>query len=135
MPSLSCQFYHAQELTTFRNIINTYKSWAVNMSNDNIIDVARTIETVLGTDFAREQLMTYRVDHLRRLGIFEISEEELRKQKAERNRQRAMAKRIQMEQQKEDELRKAAAKDATQQSDDELSEDEDMSGNDSSDSS
>jgi hypothetical protein len=75
--------------------------------------------------------MTYRVDHLRRLGIFEISDEELRKQKAERNRQRAMAKRIQMEKHKEDELRKAAAKNAA----DEVSEDEDMSENDSSDSS
>ena len=65
---------------------------------------------MLGSETARQQLLTYRVDHLRKLGIFEISEEEVRRQKAERNKQRAMAKRLQMEQQKDEEIRKAAEK-------------------------
>ena len=97
-------------MTTFRTIIGTYKTWASELSNDNILDVARTVENVLGSETARQQLLTYRVDHLRKLGIFEISEEEVRRQKAERNKQRAMAKRLQMEQQKDEEIRKAAEK-------------------------
>ena len=84
-----------------------YKSWASNLSSDNILDVARAVETVLSSESARQQLLTYRVDHLRREGIFEISEEEMRRQTAERNRQRALAKRQQMEQQKLDALRAA----------------------------
>jgi hypothetical protein len=84
-----------------------YKSWASNLSSDNILDVARSVESSLSTEPARQQLLMYRVDHLRKLGIFEISEEEMRRQIAERNRQRALAKRQQMEQRQEDARRAA----------------------------
>ena len=109
-----------------------YKSWASNLSNDNILDVARTIETVLGTEHAKQQLLMYRVDHLRRAGIFEISEEEMRRQTAERNRQRALAKRQQMEQQKLD-AQKAADKENNESDKEEGSgyENEDLDANDS----
>ena len=70
------------------------------------------MESALSGEVSRQQLLQYRVDHLRRLGVFEISEDELRRQKAERNLQRALAKRQQMEQQREAEQRKAAAKDS-----------------------
>jgi protein subunit release factor B len=83
-----------------------YKSWASTLSNDNILDVARSIETVISSEPARQQLLNYR-DHLRREGIFEISEEEMRRQTAERNRQRALAKRQQLEQQKLEALKAA----------------------------
>ena len=119
-----------QELTLFRNIINVYKHWASNLSNDNIIDVARSIENALTSEQARQQLLSYRVDHLRKLGVFQISEEELRKQKAERNLQRALAKRQQIEHQKEEALRKAATK---VDSNDEISEVDDESLNSSRD--
>lgn len=113
-----------------------YKSWASTLSNDNILDVARAIETVLSSESARQQLLNYRVDHLRREGIFEISEEEMRRQTAERNRQRALAKRQQMEQQKLDAL-KAAQKQKHVSDKEDASEyendgaDEDLDANDS----
>ena len=115
-----------------------YKGWAAQLTNDNILDVARSVENALGSEYARQQLLQYRVDHLRRLGIFEISEEEVRRQKAERNLQRALAKRQQMEQQRDEEMRKAAAKERGSNSNDEISEPdnrpdeyEDESGSDS----
>jgi hypothetical protein len=109
-----------------------YKSWASNLSNDNILDVARSIETVLGTEHAKQQLLMYRVDHLRRSGIFEISEEEMRRQTAERNRQRALAKRQQMEQQRVG-AQKAADKQDNESDKEEGSgyENEDLDANDS----
>ena len=113
-----------------------YKSWASTLSNDNILDVARAIETVLSSEPARQQLLNYRVDHLRREGIFEISEEEMRRQTAERNRQRALAKRQQMEQQKVEAL-KAAQKQKDGSDKEDASEyendgaDEDLDANDS----
>jgi hypothetical protein len=111
-----------------------YKSWASNLSNDNILDVARAIESSLSSEPARQQLLTYRVDHLRRLGVFQISEEELRRQTAERNRQRALAKRHQMEQQKAEAARAAAAKEQEGDQDDISDDDmrnEDLDANDS----
>ena len=123
-----------QDLTTFRNILAMYKGWAGHLSNDNILDVARSMETVLASEPARQQLLQYRVDHLRRLGIFEISEEEVRRQKAERNLQRALAKRQQMEQQKDAEMRKAShnSDDAISEADDRPDEYEEESGAESS---
>lgn len=73
----------------------------------NILDFARSVESALAGEAMRQHLLNYRVDHLRREGVLEISEEEMRKQKAEINRQRALAKRRQRE---EDELK--AAKEA-----------------------
>jgi len=95
-----------------------YKNWSSNLSNDNILDVARAIEGTLSSEHARQQLLMYRVDHLRRLGIFQISEEEMRRQMAERNRQRALAKRQQMEQQKLEAARLAAQQDGDEIEDD-----------------
>jgi hypothetical protein len=111
-----------------------YKSWASNLSSDNILDVARSIEGCLSTEPARQQLLMYRVDHLRKLGIFEISEEEMRRQTAERNRQRALAKRQQLEQQQEEALR--AAQKQSEDHDEDISEaerdvEDDLDANDS----
>lgn len=115
-----------QELSIFRNIMGMYKVWASNLSNDNILDVARSIESALSSEPARRHLLQYRVDHLRRLGVFEISEEELRRQKAERNLQRALAKRQQMEQQRDAELLKEAQKSGSHNnSEDQISEADD----------
>ena len=111
-----------------------YKNWSSNLSNDNIIDVARAIEGALSSEHARQQLLMYRVDHLRRVGIFQISEEEMRRQMAERNRQRALAKRQQLEQQKLDAAR-AAAKAGDEEVEEDMSENEreneDLDANDS----
>ena len=88
----------------------------------------------MSSETARQQLLMYRVDHLRRLGVFQISEEEMRRQTAERNRQRALAKRQQLEQQKLDAAR-AAAKADGDDIEDEVSENgmdnEDLDANDS----
>ena len=112
-----------------------YKSWASNLSSDNILDVARSVEASLASETARQQLLMYRVDHLRRLGIFEISEEEMRRHIAERNKQRALAKRHQLEQQRED-ARRAADRQNHQEAEDDISEaerdgEEDLDANDS----
>ena len=106
--------------------------WASGLSNDNILDVARSVESALSSETARQQLLHYRVDHLRKLGVFEISEDEVRRQKAERNLQRALAKRQQLEAQKEAEHRKEATKDMEHNSDDQISEADDADDYDSS---
>jgi hypothetical protein len=76
----------------------------------NILDFARSVETALAGEQMRQQLLNYRVDHLRREGVFQISEEEMRRQKAELNKQRALAKRRQMEDEREKQAQKEAQK-------------------------
>jgi hypothetical protein len=98
-----------QELDAFRNVIMKYQVWGANLSPVNILDFARSVEAALAGEQMRQQLLNYRVDHLRREGIFQISEEEMRRQKAELNKQRALAKRRQMEDEKERQARKQAA--------------------------
>jgi len=98
-----------QEIEAFRNIIMKYQIWAANLSPVNILDFARSVENALAGEAMRQQLLNYRVDHLRREGVFQISEEELRKQKAELNKQRALAKRRQMDEEKDKQARKNAA--------------------------
>jgi hypothetical protein len=99
-----------QEMEAFRSVIHKYQLWASNLSSVNILDFARSVESALAGEVMRQQLLNYRVDHLRREGVFEISEEELRKQKAEINKQRALAKRRQMEDEKEKQVRKDVSK-------------------------
>jgi len=98
------------ELALFRHVIMKYQVWGANLSPVNILDFARSVESALAGEQMRQQLLNYRVDHLRREGVFQISEEEMRRQKAEINKQRALVKRRQMEEQKENETRKEAAK-------------------------
>jgi hypothetical protein len=97
-----------QEIEAFRNIIMKYQIWAALLSPVNILDFARSVENALAGEAMRQQLLNYRVDHLRREGVFQISEEELRKQKAELNKQRALAKRRQMDEEKDKQARKNA---------------------------
>ena len=99
-----------QEMEAFRSVIHKYQLWASNLSSVNILDFARSVESALAGEVMRQQLLNYRVDHLRREGVFEITEEELRKQKAEINKQRALAKRRQMEDEKEKQVRKDVSK-------------------------
>lgn len=99
-----------QEIEAFRSVIHKYQLWAANLSPVNILDFARSVESALAGEAMRQQLLNYRVDHLRREGVFEISEEEMRKQKAEINKQRALARRRQMDQEQQ---KQAARKDAS----------------------
>ena len=77
----------------------------------NILDFARQVESALSGEAMRQHLLNYRVDHLRREGVLEISEEEMRRQKAEINKQRALAKRRQMEEEQLKAAQQAAAQD------------------------
>lgn len=99
-----------QEIEAFRNVILKYQVWAAHLSPVNILDFARSVESALAGEAMRQQLLNYRVDHLRREGVFQISEEELRRQRAELNKQRALAKRRQMDDEKERQTRKDASK-------------------------
>jgi hypothetical protein len=99
-----------QEIEAFRNVILKYQLWAANLSAVNILDFARSVESALAGEVMRQQLLNYRVDHLRREGVFEISEEELRNQKAEINKQRALARRRQMEDEKDKQTKKDVSK-------------------------
>jgi hypothetical protein len=90
----------------------------------NILDFARSTENALSGEAMRQHLLNYRVDHLRREGVLEISEEELRRQKAEVNLQRALAKRRQKEEEEIKAAKQAAAdnEDIAEESDNEDSE-------------
>lgn len=59
----------------------------------NILDFARTTENELSGESKREALLNYRVEHLRREGVFKTKEEEERLKKAEENRAKAIEKR------------------------------------------
>lgn len=109
MCNISHLFRNSQEIDAFRAVIQKYQVWAANLTPMNILDFARSTENALSGEAMRQHLLNYRVDHLRREGVLEISEEELRRQKAEVNLQRALAKRRQKEEEEIKAAKQAAA--------------------------
>ena len=84
-----------QDVEAFRRVIQEYQKWAAELfpTGLNILDFARTTENELSGESKREALLNYRVEHLRREGVFKTKEEEERLKKAEENRAKAIEKR------------------------------------------
>lgn len=71
-----------------------YHKWANELFPGlSLEDFATIAETELQSEEARKELVNYRVEHLRREGVFRTKEEDDRLTRAEENRQRAIEKR------------------------------------------
>ena len=88
-------FPFMQEVEAFRHVMMEYQKWAADLfpTGLNILDFARTTENELSGEAKKQALLNYRVEHLRREGVFRTKEEDERLKKAEENRLKAMEKR------------------------------------------
>ena len=79
-------------------MIQHYQKWANDLYPYlPFVDFARTAENELSNDSRKSALLQYRVQHLRREGVFKTEEEKERERRADENRQKALEKRRQRE--------------------------------------